>query len=102
MRQRSRSRRLSTLLVAVAVLALTLGGVRFPVTRPHPTGAIIEAGVLTTILWSDHESHENDWGPRICPVSVQFGLMISIVRWSDGASSYYLHRPGMTARVDCY
>ena len=97
MTRRFRGWRLRTLLIAVASIAAMLGWVRFEMTRPHPTGCYINGAAPPVIIWSDHKMHDRDRGPGIYPVYVQFGRMVSRLKWSDGAITHYLHWPGTTA-----
>jgi hypothetical protein len=94
MARSSRTWKLRTLLVAVAVLAAMFGGARQELTRPRPIGVDIYGADRPIVRWSDGKLHEDERGRGIYPTVVEFGWMMTRVTWSDGAITRYFHPPG--------
>jgi hypothetical protein len=88
MNRRSRGWRLRTLLVAVAVLALMLGWVRFELTKPRPMEIEEYGAVPPIVTWSD--GNTNNCGRNSHPIEFLEYRMAQVVKWSDGSTTYYL------------
>ena len=92
MPRRFRGWKLRSLLIAIAVLALMLGWVRFEMRKPHPVDDFAGTYVFP-IIWSDNGTHEDERGLGIYATDLQFGRLVTLVKWSDGSTTYYLHWP---------
>jgi len=88
--RRPRGWRLRTLLVAVAGLAAMLGWARFEWAKPRPIAAFSTSDGLI-LVWSDDKRPERERGSH--PVDIQSGSLLTLVKWSDGVTTYSLHWP---------
>ncbi len=75
------------MMIAVAVLALLLVGVRTIASRPHPS--ILFSSAAHYVAWSDGTMTAVSTGPRE-PV-FRYYRLATLVSWPDGSFSVYLH-----------